>query len=134
MGRRLLLGSGALLGNGLYRLAGFCVSLALRAGHELLLGVAPLMAHPEELALGRRPFTGLLLAIRLFELRHLGVAFGALAGGPLRVVLSLIGKRGQTSAHGALEFATLFLLGNDRRRFIVLGGSWRPCRMTVCAG
>src|SRR5689334_16018012 len=121
VGRSLLFGRGMLLGNGRDRLTRFRVGFGLRAVHELFLRVAPLATHPEHLLLGRGPFARLLLAIRLFELRHLGVGFGTLAGGPLRIVLPLARKRRQAYADRSLDFAALFLLGDDRRGLIVLG-------------
>src|SRR5205807_6857996 len=87
MGPGLLLGRGTLLGNRLYCLAGSSVGFALGAGHELFLRVSPLTTHPEHFSLGRCPFAGLLLTIRLFELRHLRVGFGSHAVRPLCVVL-----------------------------------------------
>src|SRR5207248_6490840 len=133
MGRGLLLGDGPFLCNRLYRLAGSCVGFALGAGHERLLRASPLTTHPEHFALGRGSFAGLLLTIRLFELRHLGVGFGALAGGPLCVVRSLICKRRQTNADGATEFAALFLLIDDHRRMIVVRAFRRTDRSAVRA-
>jgi hypothetical protein len=67
----------------------------------------------------------LLLSIRLFELRHLGIGLGSLVGRALCVVLSLVRKRRQTNADGAADFAALFLLGDDRRRLIVIRAFWR---------
>src|SRR2546423_2112355 len=131
MGPGLLLGGGTLLGNRLYRLAGSCVGFGLGADHELLLRVSPLTTHPEHFPLGRCPFASLVLAICLFELRHLGVGFGSLAGGPLCVVLSLVRKRRQTNADGAVDFAALFLLGDDGRRLIVISAFRRTGRMAI---
>jgi hypothetical protein len=103
----------------------------LGAVHELLLRVSPLTTDAEHFSLGRCPFAGLLLTIRLFEVRHLGVGFGSLAGRPLCVVLSLVRKRGQTNADGAVDFAALFLFGNDRRRLIVISAFRRTGRVAI---
>ena len=51
----------------------------------------------------------------------------------LGVVLPLAGQGGQAGVDGALDFAALFLLGNDRRRLIILGGARPAGRLTVCA-
>jgi len=96
-----------------------------------LLRVSPLTTHAKHFSLGCGPFASLLLTIRLFEVRHLGVGFGSLAGRPLCIVVTLARKRRQTNANGAMDFAALFLLGDDRRRLIVISAFRRTGRVAV---
>ncbi len=92
VGRRLLLCRAPLLGDRLEDLGRFRITLALRARDQLLLSGRPLAAEPGHFALGSAALARLLLAIRLLQLRHLGIGFRVLTRGALRILLTLTGE------------------------------------------
>ena len=92
VGRRLPLCRAPLFVDGLEDLCCFRITLALCARDQLLLSGRPLAAEPGHFALGSAALARLLVAIRLLELRHLGIGFRVLTRGALRILLTLTGE------------------------------------------